>query len=95
VVGGGAAGCFAAVKAKESGAGDVLLVDKGYVGMSGCSKFAAGSFKCFVPGEDSYDLWFGRAVEEGYYINDQKWTRSTWRRSLSAPRSLRDGGFIS
>ncbi len=75
VVGGGAAGCFAAIKAKENGAGEVLLVDKGYVGMSGCTKFAAGSFKCFIPGEDSYDLWFSKAVEEGYYINDQTWTK--------------------
>ena len=74
VIGGGAAGCFAAIKARESGAGEVLLVDKGYVGMSGCTKFAAGSFKCFIPGEDSYELWFGKAVEEGYYINDQDWT---------------------
>jgi len=70
IVGGGAAGCFAAVKAKQQGVEKVLLVDKGYVGKSGCSKFAAGSFKCFIPHEDDYDLWFNKAVEEGYYIND-------------------------
>jgi len=74
VIGGGAAGCFAAIKARDSGA-TVLLVDKGYVGKSGCSKFAAGSFKCFIPHEDDYDLWFGKAVEEGCYMNDQDWTR--------------------
>ncbi|MFP4037832.1 MAG: FAD-binding protein, partial [Desulfobacteraceae bacterium] len=74
VVGGGPAGCFAAVKAREHGAEDVVLVDKGYVGKSGCGKFAAGSFKCFIPGEDDFDLWFGKAVEEGCYINDQIWT---------------------
>jgi len=75
VIGGGAAGCFAAIKAKQQGAKEVLLVDKGYVGKSGCSKFAAGSFKCFIPGEDDFDLWFSKAVEEGYYINDQNWTK--------------------
>jgi len=53
----------------------VILVDKGYVGKSGCGKFAAGSFKCFIPEEDDFDLWFGKAVEEGYYINDQVWTK--------------------
>ncbi len=74
VVGGGPAGCFAAIKARQQGASDVVLVDKGYVGKSGCGKFAAGSFKCFIPGEDSFDLWFGKAVEEGYFINDQAWT---------------------
>jgi len=75
VIGGGAAGCFAAIKAKQSGVERVLLVDKGYVGKSGCSKFAAGSFKCFIPDKDDYDLWFGKAVEEGYFINDQVWTK--------------------
>lgn len=74
VVGGGAAGCFAAIKAKESSVENVLIVDKGYVGKSGCSKFAAGSFKCFIPDKDSYDLWLNKAVEEGYFINDQRWT---------------------
>jgi succinate dehydrogenase/fumarate reductase flavoprotein subunit len=93
VVGGGAAGCFAAIMAKESGAGEVLLVDKGYVGMSGCSKFAAGSFKCFVPGEDSYDLWFGKAVEEGCYINDQKWTQIHLEEVFERARDLEKWGL--
>lgn len=75
VIGGGVAGCFAAIKAKQGGVDNVLIVDKGYVGKSGCSTFAAGSFKCFIPGEDDFDLWFSKAVEEGYYINDQNWTR--------------------
>jgi succinate dehydrogenase/fumarate reductase flavoprotein subunit len=44
------------------------------VGKSGCSKFAAGSFKCFIPHEDDYELWFSKAIEEGWYINDQRWT---------------------
>lgn len=74
VVGGGPAGCFAAIKAREQGVRDVVLADKGYVGKSGCGKFAAGSFKCFIPGEDDFDLWFGKAVEEGCFINDQAWT---------------------
>jgi succinate dehydrogenase/fumarate reductase flavoprotein subunit len=41
VVGGGLAGCFAAIKAKEQGV-DVTLVDKGYVGKSGQTPFANG-----------------------------------------------------
>ena len=36
VIGGGLAGCFAAVRARELGA-DVTLVDKNYIGRSGCS----------------------------------------------------------
>jgi succinate dehydrogenase/fumarate reductase flavoprotein subunit len=41
VIGGGFAGVFAAVKAKEQG-NDVILVDKGTVGRSGLSPFARG-----------------------------------------------------
>ncbi len=73
VLGGGPAGCFAAIKAKEAGAKDVLLVDKGHVGKSGCATFGAGSYKGYVPMEDDFDLWYGKAVEEGCYLNDQEW----------------------
>jgi succinate dehydrogenase/fumarate reductase flavoprotein subunit len=88
IVGGGAAGCFAAIKAKQQGVENVLLVDKGYVGKSGCSKFAAGSFKCFIPDEDDYDLWFSKAVDEGYYINDQKWTETHLNEVFERAREL-------
>jgi succinate dehydrogenase/fumarate reductase flavoprotein subunit len=74
VIGGGPAGCFAAVKAKEAGAERVLLVDKGRVGKSGCATFGAGSLKAFLPDEDDYDIWFGKAIEAGHHINDQEWT---------------------
>ena len=53
VVGGGMAGCFAAIKARESGA-RVTLVDKGYTGKSGQSPFA-GTFLLFNPDWDGYD----------------------------------------
>jgi succinate dehydrogenase/fumarate reductase flavoprotein subunit len=75
IVGGGPAGCFAALKAKEAGVRDVLVVDKGYVGKSGCATFGAGSFKGFIPNEDPYEIWFEKAVEAGCYMNDQDWTQ--------------------
>jgi len=93
VIGGGAAGCFAAIKAKEKGAGRVVLTDKGHVGKSGCSKFAAGSFKCFVPEEDDFDLWFSKAVEEGCYINDQNWTRIHLEEVFDRARELEGWGL--
>lgn len=74
VIGGGPAGCFAAIKAKEAGADSVVLVDKGWVGKSGCATFGAGSLKAFLPDLDDFDTWFGKAVEAGHYLNDQKWT---------------------
>ena len=93
IIGGGAAGCFAAIKAKQSGVDRVILADKGYVGKSGCSKFAAGSFKCFIPGEDEFDLWFSKAVEEGCYINDQTWTRIHLEEVFDRARELEAWGL--
>lgn len=74
VVGGGPAGAFAAVKAAEAGA-KVVLADKSYMGKSGCGAFGAGSFKAYIKEEDDLDLWYSKAVEEGYYINDQAWLK--------------------
>ena len=50
------------MKAAENGA-SVILLDKGYVGKSGCGTFGAGSFKAYLKEEDSLDLWYGKAVE--------------------------------
>ncbi len=58
VVGGGYAGLFAALEAKEAGA-DVLLVDKGYPGYSGMSGWA--SSHCY------FDEDFGDSREEFEY----------------------------
>ena len=41
VIGGGTAGCFSAIKAREQGL-DVTLVDKAYAGKSGSSIVASG-----------------------------------------------------
>ena len=49
VVGGGPAGTFAAVKAAENGA-RVILLDKGYVGKSGCGTFGAGFLQGLAQG---------------------------------------------
>ncbi|MFC2019364.1 FAD-dependent oxidoreductase, partial [Chloroflexota bacterium] len=53
VIGGGMAGCFASIRASEAGAGSVLQVDKGFVGKSGMSAFAAGVLgEIMFPGDD-------------------------------------------
>lgn len=91
IAGGGPAGCFAAIKAKEAGA-DVLLVDKGYVGKSGCATFGAGSFKGFIPDEDDFELWYSKAVEYGCYINDQEWTEIHLNEVFDRVRELESWG---
>lgn len=72
VLGGGLAGVFAALKAKEAGAARVIQVDKCFMGRSGCSAFAAGVIRYFVPEEDDYDAVFREAVERSGYLCDQE-----------------------
>lgn len=74
VIGGGLAGCFAAIKAKENGA-NVLLVDKGNVGKSSISTFAAGVLCAFIPGKDDFDLWMNDICVLCDYLNDQEWLK--------------------
>lgn len=73
VVGGGLAGCQAAVKAKTED-NNVLLVDKGYVSRSGQTVFAAGALNICLP-EDDKDVWMREIVERGEYLNDQEWVK--------------------
>ncbi len=53
VLGGGIAGCFAAIKAKESGL-SVVLVDKASLGRSGMSHQMSGSCTYYDPDKDDY-----------------------------------------
>ncbi|MDO8637889.1 MAG: FAD-dependent oxidoreductase [Dehalococcoidia bacterium] len=52
VIGGGLAGVYAAIRAKEAGANRVVQVDKGKVGKTGASCFAAGVMHTYFPDED-------------------------------------------
>jgi succinate dehydrogenase/fumarate reductase flavoprotein subunit len=73
VIGGGMAGCFAAIKAREKGV-DVVLVDKGYTGKSGQTPFA-GSY-CVYHREwgDELDGWMQQINTIGEYVNNREWT---------------------
>lgn len=71
VIGGGLAGAWAAIKAKEL-VDRVILVDKAKVSKSGCSTFAAGVMLAPRP-EDDIEVWMKELVERGEYLNDQEW----------------------
>ncbi len=73
VVGGGCAGLFSAIKARESGK-KVILVDKAYIGRSGCSPFAAGAINVRLP-EDDLHTWMEEIIVRGEYLNDQEWVK--------------------
>ena len=91
VIGGGIAGCFAAIKAKEQGV-DVTLVDKGYVGKTGMSP-SATRFLVFNPewGHD-LDAWMNQVSFIGEYMNDLEWTEITLKESYAAYEDLLSWG---
>lgn len=70
VLGGGIAGCLAAIKAREYGV-DVVLVDKANLGRSGLSHMMSGVLTYFDPDKDDYDTWYKECVEAGQWLNDQ------------------------
>lgn len=74
VIGGGMAGCWAALEAKEM-APEVVLVEKGRVSRCGKSSFAGAGILCPDPSDD-LDAWHRDIVERGRYLNDQEWLKT-------------------
>jgi succinate dehydrogenase/fumarate reductase flavoprotein subunit len=72
VIGGGLAGAFAAIKAREAGASQVVQVDKASMGRSGCSAFAAGVIQAFSPDEDDREDCLREAVMKSHFLCDQE-----------------------
>lgn len=75
VIGGGLAGTFAAIKAREAGIENVTLVSKGRLGKDSISTFAAGVYRALFPGDDR-KAWFTKiALEEGLGagLYDEDW----------------------
>lgn len=73
VVGGGMAGFFAAIKAKERGL-DVTLIDKGFIGKTGSTHFQGGDILFFRP-ERGHKLeeWENLISEKGEYLSNRDW----------------------
>jgi succinate dehydrogenase/fumarate reductase flavoprotein subunit len=69
VIGGGIAGCFAALRAREAGL-DVVLVNKGKLGRSGYSHQMAGVLTYFDSEEDDHQSWYKECVETGGGLGD-------------------------
>lgn len=88
VIGGGMAGSFAAIKAREQGL-EVTLVDKGYVSKSGATAFAGGYFIVFNPEwGHKLDDWMEQISASGEYLNDRQWTEIVLRDSYERYRDL-------
>ena len=93
VIGGGAAGAFASIKAREAGCGNVLLVEKARVGSSGASCFAAGMLMAPIPEEDDLDFWMKEQVEQGQYLNDQEWLQIYLEEAFARVQDLERWGL--
>ncbi|ATW24999.1 FAD-dependent oxidoreductase [Candidatus Formimonas warabiya] len=90
VIGGGSAGCYAAIGASLRGV-KVLMVDKGKVGYSGCSPFAAGAINVCLP-EDNHEDWFEEIVTRGEYLNDQTWVKIQLDEGWQRVNEIREWG---
>lgn len=73
VIGGGIAGCFAAIKVKEQGL-KVTIVDKAYAGKSGAGIATDIFWLVFNPewGAD-FDVCMDTFIKSGEYINNRPW----------------------
>ncbi len=91
VLGGGIAGCFAAIKARECGA-DVVMVDKGHVGRSGFSPMMSGVLRYFDPERDNFDAWFREEVEASNWLAEQKRLGYVIRESYDCVREMDSWG---
>ncbi len=94
VLGGGVAGCTAAIKAREQGL-NVTLVDKGYVGKSGTSAAAGMRFSLFNADlGDDYDETFKMITKDAGYVNDRVWTEICIKESWAAYETLASWGVV-
>ena len=82
VVGGGLAGVFAAVKAREQGA-EVTLVSKGQIGRSGQTPWADATFVFSSEWEPRFGEIAQKAYQHGEYLNNREWTERVFRESYA------------
>jgi len=93
VIGGGIAGCFAAVKAKEQGA-DVTLVSKGYVGKSGQTPWAHCTAVFNPELGHNFEDWMNQVNTRGEYVNNRTLTEIMFRDSYARYQDLISWGVI-
>ncbi|MBW2065028.1 MAG: FAD-binding protein [Deltaproteobacteria bacterium] len=92
VIGGGLAGCFAAVRARQLGA-EVVLVDKNTTGRSGCSVYAGGMLVFSPQWGDELDAWLEQFSRVGEYLVDRKWVEIMLKESYARHRDMVSWGI--
>lgn len=92
VLGGGMAGCMGANAAAMAGL-KVVLVDKGWVGGSGESCFAAGDVLYFDPEQDDLKEWLERWNRNGNGMFDPEWMEWYAKSSTEIVNMMNDWGM--
>jgi succinate dehydrogenase/fumarate reductase flavoprotein subunit len=94
VIGGGIAGCFAAIKAKEQGV-DVTIVDKAYASKSG-GVVSAVYYMVFNPEwGHNLDACMNVINKNGEYLNNHEWTKIILKDSWATYQDLVSWGVES
>ncbi|HSD38779.1 MAG TPA: FAD-binding protein [Rhodocyclaceae bacterium] len=93
VIGGGPAGCWAALTAREAGA-SVVLVDKGYVGTSGATAPTNSTVHYIVPDDATQRLGMvGSRVKEGQPFIDPSWVERVYDQTCANLDRLTEWGY--
>ena len=92
VIGGGAAGIFAALTARAAGL-KVVLLDKGHVGASGLSPWAGG-LNYFDRTHGKREAWHQSVARLGEYVNRPDWLDVYLDHSQDMHDRLKDWGIL-
>src|SRR5262245_56649762 len=86
ILGAGGAGLLAAVHAHEISAKlRIVVVVKGLLGQSGCTRMVQGGYNCVLNPNDSLDRHFTDTVKGGAYLNHQE---LAWMMVREAPERI-------
>jgi fumarate reductase flavoprotein subunit len=88
ILGSGGAGLFAALHAYDANPhAAILIIIKGLLGKSGCTRMVQGGYNAVLHPSDSLDHHFRDTVEGGAYLNDQE---LAWTLITTAPERVRE-----
>jgi succinate dehydrogenase/fumarate reductase flavoprotein subunit len=92
VIGGGPAGCWAAITAAENGA-SVVLVDKGYCGTSGATASAGTGVWYVDPDEDEREKAIQSREAMGGWLVDRRWMHRVLDKTYEQMNRLAGWGY--
>ncbi len=88
ILGSGGAGLFAAIHAYDRNPSlNILVVTKGLLGKSGCTRMVQGGFNVVLDPADSVERHFADTLKGGRYINDQE---LAWALVEDAPATINE-----